>query len=182
MREIGKRPKRIERIGDGPRPDQRHDCDGENEIGQHREHELPEPAARRTQAVGASLHRNDKRERGKSRENSKAAHDARADREAEAQASERAGREAGSRILLEGAHQTKQQERHRCRERGVLGVHETVADIKRAGREQDERQKSSKRPTEAAAGAPSRDQSDEADRRAKKAARLEQRERQNLGG
>ena len=37
--------------------------------------------------------------------------------------------------LIEGAHQTKQQEHHRCRERGVLGVHETVADIKRARRE-----------------------------------------------
>ena len=85
-------------------------------------------------------------------------------------------------VLLECAHHAEQQHRHGSGEGRVLGVHKHVTVVKRAGREQNERDQSGRRPAEAPADAPCCDQPDDADRGADQPSCLEEAERKHLGG
>ena len=86
------------------------------------------------------------------------------------------------RILLESADEAEQQDRHRDREWPILGVHEHVADIEWAGRQQDKRKEARARSADSPAGAPHHQQSDNPDQRASQPPGFEQRERENFCG
>ncbi len=130
----------------------------------------------------ARFGKHDDQQRNKRNGRSNPRQDARAEGQAEANAGKRNRAHAGFRILFERAHQAEQQHRHRGGEGRVLRVHEHVAVIERAGREQHQRHQTSHRSTKPAADTPGRDQADDADGRADQPPRFEQSERQHLGG
>ncbi len=109
------------------------------------------------------------------------ADDARSDRRADADAEQDDARGGRSRIRIEQAHESEQQESHRDGKRGVLRVDEHVPVVERAGGQEGQRHQSGQRPRQLSADAPGCEQADEAECRADQAARLEQIERQELG-
>ena len=88
----------------------------------------------------------------------------------------------GMRIFLQGAHDTEQRYRHDHRKRRVLGVHEHVAVVKRAGREQKECNQAGQGSADPAPQPPGYKQANQAHGGAHEASRLERTERKNLRG
>ena len=85
-----------------------------------------------------------------------------------------------ARIFLKRADQSEQQQCHGDREGRVLRIHEHMAVIERADRQQHERAQAGKRSADPPADAPSREQADEADHGADQTPRVEQIEREDL--
>ncbi len=115
-------------------------------------------------------------------DDAKAPHHPRSDREAKTGAGKQAGCWSDQWIGLQQADESEQKDRHcDCKGR-ILGIHERVPDVKRAGRQQHHRRAAGGRAANAAANAPSRQQSNKADQGADEPPRLEQSEGKDLGG
>ena len=132
VRKILHRAYRVEHVHDRPRPHQPHHQVSENQAGQQSEHEAPEPGACRAQAQCAPFGAPDQRHRRGRVKNRNPADHPRAERQSDADAGKRDSGRTRSLIFLKSAHEPEQQDRHRDRERRILGVHEHVPVIERA--------------------------------------------------
>jgi hypothetical protein len=103
-------------------------------------------------------------------------------RQAQAKAEQRDRGRGRRRILFKRPDQPQQHDDHGDRERRVLGVDEHVAVVERAGREKQQSQQAGERASKSASDPPGDRKPDQPDRGAAQPARLEQIERQNLGG
>ena len=182
VRKILDRPERVERIDHRPRPNQRHHGIGQQHGGRERQEEASDPRAGWPDAARPGLAGKDRGERNERLDRTESAHDARAERQAEADADQRHGGRRWARVVVEGANQAEQENRHRDRERRVLRIHEHVAVVERAGGEEDEGDETCERPADAPARPPGDEQPENPDDRADEPPRLEHRERQCLGG
>ncbi|MGY3080880.1 hypothetical protein ACVWZZ_007288 [Bradyrhizobium sp. LM6.10] len=152
----------------------------EHEAGQQQIDDMSEAADRFAQALATQFLQKQRHEADHGVDQRKAAKDAGAEREAGAKADDQDRARRRLRIFFGEADQTQHQDDHGHREGRILRIHEHVAVEDRAECEQQERGKSRKGATDAAAEPPRHRKPDHADDGADQTARLEQLERNHL--